>query len=71
MLSADSTIVDLNKKINYAVRLDLSVKAIRTLQDAKTSINQTTTFINHTPMFLNIEVKQYASARNLQVQLAA
>ena len=71
MLSADGTMADLNKKIDYAVGLDLSLEAVRTLQDAKKSINQTATFMNHTPMFLNVEVKRYASARNPRVQLAA
>tara|TARA_R110002003_G_scaffold2994_1_gene24751 strand:+ start:7419 stop:7940 length:522 start_codon:yes stop_codon:yes gene_type:complete len=71
MLSADGTMADLNKKIDYAVGLDLSLDAVRTLQDAKTSINQTVAFMNHTPVFLNVEVKRYASARNPRVQLAA
>lgn len=59
------------KKIDYAVGLDLSLDAVRTLQDAKTSINQTVAFMNHTPVFLNVKVKRYASARNPRVQLAA
>lgn len=71
MLSADGTMADLNKKIDYAVGLNLSLTAVRTLQDVKKSINQTATFINHTPIFLNVEVKRYASARNPRVQLAA
>lgn len=71
MLSADGTMADLNKKIDYAVGLDLSLEAVRTLQDVKKSINQTSTFMSHTPIFLNVEVKRYASARNPRVQLAA
>jgi hypothetical protein len=71
MLSADGTMVELNKKIDYAVGLHLSIDAVRTLQDVKKSINQTITFLNHTPVFLNVEVKRYASARNSKVQLAA
>jgi hypothetical protein len=71
MLSADGTMADLNKKIDYAVGLELSLDAVRRLQDAKKSINQTAAFMNHTPVFLNVEVKRYASARNPRVQLAA
>jgi hypothetical protein len=71
MLSADYTMADLNKKIDYAVGLRLPLKAVRSLQDAQKSINQTASFMNHTPMFLNVEVKRYASARNPRVQLAA
>jgi hypothetical protein len=71
MLSADGVMADLNKKIDYAVGLDLSPEAVRALQDAQKSINQTASFMNYTPMFLNVEVKRYASARNPRIQLAA
>jgi hypothetical protein len=39
MLSADSTIADLNKKIDYAISLELSLDAVCRLQDAKKLIN--------------------------------
>lgn len=71
MLSADGGMADLNKKIDYAVGLDLSLESVRTLNDVQKSINQTASFMNHTPMFLNVEVNRYASARNPRVQLAA
>lgn len=67
---------DLDKKIDYAVGLRLARRHIRDLQDATyatgtKSINQTSTFANLTPLFLNIEVKKRHVDRDPAIQLAA
>ncbi|RMZ66525.1 hypothetical protein GMOD_00001867 [Pyrenophora seminiperda CCB06] len=65
---------DLDKKIDYAVGLKLSRTARLTLQGAPNfikSINQTASFVNWHPMFLNVEVKRNYVNRDPAIQLAA
>jgi hypothetical protein len=76
MRSINGTMADSNKKIDYALGLQLSRSTIRTLQEAippliTPSINQTASFANWTAMFLTVEVKRYVSTRNPRIQLAA
>ncbi|KAF2007577.1 hypothetical protein P154DRAFT_517251 [Amniculicola lignicola CBS 123094] len=67
---------DLDKRIDYVVGLDLHRATLQTLHRTKyctvaPSINQTASFANETPIFLNIEVKRQHVARDPTVQLAA
>ncbi|KAH8731699.1 hypothetical protein GQ44DRAFT_697900 [Phaeosphaeriaceae sp. PMI808] len=67
---------DLDKRIDYVVGLDLHRTTLKTLRRTKycttaPSINQTASFANETPIFLNIEVKRRHVARDPTVQLAA
>jgi hypothetical protein len=67
---------DLDKRIDYVVGLDLNRTALKTLRRTKycttaPSINQTASFANETPIFLNLEVKRRHVARDPTVQLAA
>ncbi|KAF2817691.1 uncharacterized protein BDZ99DRAFT_505308 [Mytilinidion resinicola] len=67
---------DLDKRIDYVVGLDLHRTTLKTLRCIKycttvPSINQTASFANETPIFLNIEVKRRHVARDPTVQFAA
>ncbi|KAH8724908.1 hypothetical protein GQ44DRAFT_564587, partial [Phaeosphaeriaceae sp. PMI808] len=65
---------DLDKKIDLALGLHLHRKTLPDLHNANTktkSINQTTTFVNYTALFLNIEVKRSYAGSDPVVQLAA
>jgi hypothetical protein len=67
---------NLDKRIDYVVGLDLHRNTLKTLRRTKyctaaPSINQTASFANETPIFLNIEVKRRHVARDPTVQLAA
>jgi hypothetical protein len=67
---------DLDKRIDYVVGLDLDRTTLKTLRrsiycTSAPSINQTTSFANETPMFLNVEVKRRHVARDPTIQLAA
>ncbi|CAI6226015.1 unnamed protein product [Periconia digitata] len=69
--SKDPTLYrDLDKRIDYVVGLDLHRTTLKTLRRTP-SINQTASFANETPIFLNIEVKRRHVARDPTVQLAA
>lgn len=64
----------LDKTIDLALGLHLHRKTPPHLHNASTatkSINQTTTFVNYTPLFLNIEVKRSYVGSDPVVQLAA
>jgi hypothetical protein len=71
-----NTFGKLNKKIDYALGLQLPSNDIKVLQKASynsqgfPSINQTATFTNFIPMFLNVEVKTHMPYANPGVQLA-
>ncbi|KAF1973459.1 hypothetical protein BU23DRAFT_589476 [Bimuria novae-zelandiae CBS 107.79] len=75
--SKDPTLYrDLDRRIDYVVGLDLHRTTLKTLRRTKyctavPSINQTASFANETPIFLNIEVKRRHVARDPTVQLAA
>lgn len=68
---------ELNKRIDCAVGLRLSYAEKYTLGRghfqafSKPSINQTSTFVNLTPMFINIAVKRSDSNQDPLIQLAA
>ncbi|KAF2737239.1 hypothetical protein EJ04DRAFT_510578 [Polyplosphaeria fusca] len=63
------TLRDLDRKIDVALGLRLSRRTLRRLQDEHTSINQTASFVNFTPLFLNIEVKRNYGAQDPLIQL--
>lgn len=68
---------DLDKRIDYALGLRLSVQERDLLERGQyaeyhpTSINQTSNFANLTPLFVNIEVKRRHADRDPMIQLAA
>ena len=76
--SADAQFKDLDKRIDSAFGLRVPHKDTRVLQrgvyeaeGTVDSINQTKSFVNFTPMFLNIEVKRKNEAVDPLIQLAA
>jgi hypothetical protein len=68
---------DLDKRIDYAIGLRLSPQERDLLQrgqfaaDGQPSINQTSSFANFTPLFVNIEVKRRHVDKDPMIQLAA
>jgi hypothetical protein len=67
----------LNKKVDYAFGLELSDEDRRLLEgmtyiveDSTPSINQTATFTNLSPLFLNVEVKRQVTNVDPTIQLA-
>lgn len=74
--SSTSLYPDLNKCINYAIGLFLLLSTLQTLQNATyntitKSVNQTSTFYNFIPMFVNIEVKRRHMGKDPAIQLGA
>ena len=71
----------LNKKIDFAIGLDIRYEQKAVLQNGTyryshpqkpgTSINQTSSWVNYTPMFLNIEVKKKNVSDDPMIQIAA
>lgn len=67
---------DLDKRIDYAIGLSLSDSTLSSLQGATYntsthSINQTSTFCNFIPIFVNVEVKKRHVATDPAIQLGA
>ena len=65
---------DLDKRIDAAIGLDLPLKKREALKsgvfsDGIPSINQTASFVNFIPMFLNVEVKRPNTNRDPLIQL--
>lgn len=74
--SSSSVSRDLYKRIDYAIGLSPSDSTLSTLQGATyrtvtESINQTATFCNFVPMFVNVEVKKRHVATDPAIQLGA
>jgi hypothetical protein len=73
--SKDSALYrDLDKRIYYVVGLDVHRTTLKTLRRTNycttaPSINQTASFANETPIFLNLEVKRRHIGRDPTVQL--
>lgn len=67
---------DFDKRVDCAVGLRISEAERFILQrgqyseGCEPSINQTSSFVNMTPMFINIEVKQFNSAKDPMIPLA-
>jgi len=74
--STTSFYPDLDKRIDYAIGLSPSHQTLRKLRNAtyntvNKSINQTSTFCNFVPMFVNVEVKRRHVGKDPAIQLAA
>src|SRR3954452_24358573 len=74
--SSTSLYSDLDKRIDYAIGLSLSLSTLRTLRKATyntviKSVNQTSTFCNFIPMFVNVEVKKRHVGKDPAIQLGA
>lgn len=75
--SSESLFKDLDKRIDAAIGLDLSSTKHAILaggvysEGSLPSINQTASFVNFTPMFVNIEVKRQNTDRDPLIQLGA
>jgi len=74
--SSTSLYPDLDKRIDYAIGLFPSRSTLRTLRDATyntviKSVNQTSTFCNFIPMFVNVEVKKRHVGKDPAIQLGA
>lgn len=74
--SSSSFYPDLDKRIDYAIGLSLSPSTLEILQNATynttiKSINQTSTFCNFIPMFVNIEVKRRHVVKDPAIQLGS
>ena len=74
--SSTSIYRDLDKRIDYAIGLFTSNSTLKKLEQAnyKTvtkSVNQTSTFCNFIPMFVNVEVKKSHVATDPAIQLGA
>ena len=72
--SPDSFFKSLDKRIDTALGLNLSLQKRETLvsgiyAEGVSSINQTASFVNFVPMFLNIEVKRPNTDRDPLIQL--
>jgi hypothetical protein len=74
--SSTSLYPDLDKRIDYAVGLSPSLSTLRTLRNATyntvtKSVNQTSTFCNFIPMFVNVDVKKKHVGKDPTIQLGA
>ena len=77
-VSSDSVFRDLDKRIDWAIGLHISPEHKALLErglyltpDALPSINQTSSFVNFVPMFLNVEVKLPYTDKDPLIQLGA
>lgn len=74
--SSTSMYPDLDKRIDYAIGLYPSYSTLRKLRSATyntvtKSVNQTSSFCNFIPMFVNVEVKRKHVGKDPAIQLGA
>ncbi|KAH0552947.1 hypothetical protein GP486_006857 [Trichoglossum hirsutum] len=74
--SNTSLYLDLDKRIDYAIGLFPSRSTLRTLRNATyntaiKSVNQTSTFCNFIPVFINVEIKKKHVGKDPAIQLGA